>query len=280
MRQGSNGRRGRGRGSGRKPQNNRNQSFDSNGPSGRIRGTATQLHEKYLTLARDASASGDRITAENCYQHADHYYRIVLANQAPPDPYLEEPADLDGDDSGYRQNGRDNNGRDSNGRGQHARDAGNRDGGNRDGEQGQRRRVNGNGHDVDGNQDGEERRTRRRNADAPEGTQTDDAASGNEEEVRTPPRRRASSERSEQDGEEKPRERRRTRRPSASASPEATDDTPAETPADDAELKRALGVAPPSNGGNGAEANVAADGDEPEEKPRRRRRAPSTRVSD
>lgn len=36
--------------------------------------------EKYLTLARDASASGDRIAAENYYQHAEHYYRILNAN--------------------------------------------------------------------------------------------------------------------------------------------------------------------------------------------------------
>jgi hypothetical protein len=36
--------------------------------------------EKYLTLARDASASGDRIAAENFYQHAEHYYRILNAN--------------------------------------------------------------------------------------------------------------------------------------------------------------------------------------------------------
>ncbi len=94
MRQGSGARRGRGRGnnSNRKP--NRNQSFDSNGPSVRIRGTAAQLQEKYLSLARDASSAGDRVMAENYFQHADHYYRILASQQAPQDgqpPQQQQP---------------------------------------------------------------------------------------------------------------------------------------------------------------------------------------------
>ncbi len=58
---------------------NRNQTFDSNGPDVRIRGSAHQVHEKYLTLARDASASGDRVLAESYFQHAEHYFRILSA---------------------------------------------------------------------------------------------------------------------------------------------------------------------------------------------------------
>ncbi|MEZ5667506.1 MAG: DUF4167 domain-containing protein [Alphaproteobacteria bacterium] len=81
MRQNGNHKRPRNRGNlGRKPSNNRNQTFDSNGPSVRIRGNAFQVHEKYLTLARDAYSSGDRVMAENYFQHAEHYYRIVNAN--------------------------------------------------------------------------------------------------------------------------------------------------------------------------------------------------------
>lgn len=57
----------------------RNQVFDSNGPDGRIRGNAHQVMERYLALARDASAQGDRVTAENCYQHAEHYLRLLNA---------------------------------------------------------------------------------------------------------------------------------------------------------------------------------------------------------
>ncbi|MEZ5648184.1 MAG: DUF4167 domain-containing protein [Alphaproteobacteria bacterium] len=53
--------------------------FDSNGPDVRIRGTAHQVYEKYLGLARDASGSGDRVASENFLQHAEHYYRIILA---------------------------------------------------------------------------------------------------------------------------------------------------------------------------------------------------------
>lgn len=37
--------------------------------------------DRYLTLARDAASSGDPVTAENFYQYADHYYRIVAENR-------------------------------------------------------------------------------------------------------------------------------------------------------------------------------------------------------
>lgn len=58
----------------------RSQTFDSNGPDVRIRGNAYQVLEKYLALARDATAAGDRIAAENFYQHAEHYYRLINAS--------------------------------------------------------------------------------------------------------------------------------------------------------------------------------------------------------
>jgi hypothetical protein len=38
-----------------------------------------QVFEKYQALARDAQSAGDRITAENLFQHAEHYYRIMAA---------------------------------------------------------------------------------------------------------------------------------------------------------------------------------------------------------
>ena len=57
----------------------RSQTFDSNGPGGRIRGNAYQVYERYLALARDAQSSGDRVTAENLLQHAEHYFRIIAA---------------------------------------------------------------------------------------------------------------------------------------------------------------------------------------------------------
>ena len=77
--------RGRGRRQGNSSQNsfNRNTTFDSNGPEGRVRGNAQQLFEKYTALAHDAQSSGDRVLFEANSQFADHYYRIqqsILAN--------------------------------------------------------------------------------------------------------------------------------------------------------------------------------------------------------
>jgi hypothetical protein len=61
-----------------------NRSFDSTGPDVKLRGTASQLYDKYLALARDANAGGDRVAAENYLQHAEHYYRVMLANGFNP----------------------------------------------------------------------------------------------------------------------------------------------------------------------------------------------------
>jgi hypothetical protein len=58
----------------------RNRAFSSNGTEVRVRGNANQLLEKYLALARDAQAAGDRIAAENYSQHAEHYFRMINAN--------------------------------------------------------------------------------------------------------------------------------------------------------------------------------------------------------
>ena len=57
--------------------NPRVQTFDSNGPEVRIRGTAYQINEKYVTLARDAASAGDRVLAESYLQHAEHYQRFI-----------------------------------------------------------------------------------------------------------------------------------------------------------------------------------------------------------
>ena len=79
---GPNNKRPRGyRGNGRRPGfHGRGSTFESNGPEGKIRGTAFQVIEKYQALAQDALSSGDRIGAENFFQHAEHYYRVVAAN--------------------------------------------------------------------------------------------------------------------------------------------------------------------------------------------------------
>lgn len=78
MRHGSSSRRQRNRNnSGRSGNKNKNQVYDSNGPDVRIRGTAHQVAEKYMNLAKDANGSDDRILAESYLQHAEHYTRII-----------------------------------------------------------------------------------------------------------------------------------------------------------------------------------------------------------
>jgi len=81
MKQGTNNRRSRSRGGGGKRQygGGRN-SFESNGPDVKIRGTAQQIQDKYLSLARDASSSGDWVSAEAYFQFAEHYHRIISSN--------------------------------------------------------------------------------------------------------------------------------------------------------------------------------------------------------
>ena len=76
MKQNNNNRRARGRGP-RKPHGmggggQHKQGYDGGGQEVRVRGNAYQVLEKYLQLARDAGAAGDRIAAENFLQHADH----------------------------------------------------------------------------------------------------------------------------------------------------------------------------------------------------------------
>jgi hypothetical protein len=58
-----------------------NQTFDSSGPNVKLRGSAYQIFERYVALAREAATSGDRIAAENFYQHAEHYFRINNARR-------------------------------------------------------------------------------------------------------------------------------------------------------------------------------------------------------
>ncbi len=79
---GPNNKRSRGhRGNGRRAGfHGRGSTFESSGPEGKIRGTAFQVIEKYQALARDALSAGDRIGAENFFQHAEHYHRVVTAN--------------------------------------------------------------------------------------------------------------------------------------------------------------------------------------------------------
>ena len=64
-------------------------SYDSNGPDGKVRGTAQQVLEKYQALGRDATSAGDRVSAEAYFQFAEHYYRLVNAEGGGPQPRRE-----------------------------------------------------------------------------------------------------------------------------------------------------------------------------------------------
>src|SRR6266550_9014010 len=94
-------------------QNPLSRMYESNGPDIKIRGTASHIGEKYLQLARDAQSSGDPIAAENYYQHAEHYYRVIAAAQEQfrqNNPHFQRPENEaprmreggfdDGDDDG------------------------------------------------------------------------------------------------------------------------------------------------------------------------------------
>ena len=113
MRNGQNNKRMRNRNNNNNNNNNRRgqnpmtRVFESNGPDIKIRGTASHVAEKYVQLARDARSSGDPVAAENYYQHAEHYFRLIAAaqeqfRQNQPQPRVDadvQPAE-DGEEEG------------------------------------------------------------------------------------------------------------------------------------------------------------------------------------
>src|ERR1700730_10493366 len=116
MRNGQNNKRMRNRNNNNNNNNNNNRRgqnpmtrvFESNGPDIKIRGTASHVAEKYVQLARDARSSGDPVAAENYYQHAEHYFRLIAAaqeqfrqNQTQPRPAEVAPAAVDDQSEGF-----------------------------------------------------------------------------------------------------------------------------------------------------------------------------------
>jgi Domain of unknown function (DUF4167) len=43
---------------------------------------AQRSYERYLTLAQEEARSGNVVGAENYYQHAEHYFRLMSLNRA------------------------------------------------------------------------------------------------------------------------------------------------------------------------------------------------------
>ena len=112
MRNGQNNKRMRNRNNNNNNNNRRGQNpmtrvFESNGPDIKIRGTASHVAEKYVQLARDARSSGDPVAAENYYQHAEHYFRLIAAaqeqfRQNQPQPRTDsEMVSEDGEDDSF-----------------------------------------------------------------------------------------------------------------------------------------------------------------------------------
>src|SRR5882762_5106677 len=89
----------------RRGQNPMTRVYESNGPDIKIRGTASHVAEKYVQLARDARSSGDPVAAENYYQHAEHYFRLIAAaqeqfRQNQPQQRADETTTDEGEDEG------------------------------------------------------------------------------------------------------------------------------------------------------------------------------------
>jgi hypothetical protein len=137
--------------------------YESNGPDVKIRGTAAHIAEKYMSLARDAIASGDMVTAESYLQHAEHYNRIIMAAQSQMGPQHGHQGE--GPNGGYRQQRWNAEGADDEGG---EAEAGERSGGDfRQGGGRDDRRYGGNGREGTGDQN---------NGDQPEPPQADETS--------------------------------------------------------------------------------------------------------
>jgi Domain of unknown function (DUF4167) len=55
----------------------RDEPFGFHRPQPRNAQSARRNYERYLTLARAEALAGDRIVAENYFQHAEHYFRSM-----------------------------------------------------------------------------------------------------------------------------------------------------------------------------------------------------------
>ena len=74
----------------------RYQVMESKGMDVKVRGNPQQIYDKYSSLARDAVASGDHVSAESHFQHAEHYFRLL--NSEPRPQYVPSAEELAGVD--------------------------------------------------------------------------------------------------------------------------------------------------------------------------------------
>jgi hypothetical protein len=61
----------------------RPQRWAPSAPRPELRGShnARRNYDRYLALAQAELQAGDRVAAENYYQHAEHYFRSMSSNQ-------------------------------------------------------------------------------------------------------------------------------------------------------------------------------------------------------
>ena len=59
----------------RRPPNSRTSHANGQRPNGS--GNARRNYERYMELAREAAVRGDDVEVQNCYQHAEHYFRTM-----------------------------------------------------------------------------------------------------------------------------------------------------------------------------------------------------------
>jgi hypothetical protein len=45
--------------------------------------SAQRSYERYLALAQEEARSGNIVGAENYYQHAEHFFRLMSSNRGP-----------------------------------------------------------------------------------------------------------------------------------------------------------------------------------------------------
>jgi hypothetical protein len=66
-----------------RPFANRSKQWISNAARAESRGSgnAQRSYERYLALAQAQAQSGDIVGAENYYQHAEHYFRLMSSGQ-------------------------------------------------------------------------------------------------------------------------------------------------------------------------------------------------------
>ena len=54
-----------------------NQNRQRSSALGRDNANARRNYERYIALAKEAASKGETIEMENCYQHAEHYFRVM-----------------------------------------------------------------------------------------------------------------------------------------------------------------------------------------------------------